>query len=340
MRGWKTFTSCAVASAVMLAGTPGPVLAWGSTGHRLVGRAAVKALPPEIPPFLRSPRAVIEIGELSREPDRSKDSGRTHDADRDAGHFLDLGDDGRVFGGPLLTALPATRQEYETVLRAAGADNWKAGYLPYSIIECWQQLAKDLAMWRTDVAGARHAHGAARKAWFETDRIRRERLVFSDLGALSHFVGDGSQPLHVTDHFNGWGSFPNPNGYTQDKVHGPFEGDLVRRTVTLAAVSAAMATYRDCHCPIDQRVGAYLTATGQQVIPFYEMYKAGGMAPGRPEGTKFATERLAVGASELRDLIVEAWKASASGKVGWPQISVADVEAGKVDPYDSLMGLD
>ena len=33
--------------------TPATALAWGSTGHRIVGEAAIKALPDEIPAFLR-----------------------------------------------------------------------------------------------------------------------------------------------------------------------------------------------------------------------------------------------------------------------------------------------
>ena len=50
-----------------------------------------------------------------------------------------------------------------------------------------------------------------------------------DTGQLSHFVGDGSQPLHVTIHFNGWGSDqPNPQGYSNARLHGPFESDLVQ----------------------------------------------------------------------------------------------------------------
>ena len=50
----------------------------------------------------------------------------------------------------------------------------------------------------------------------------------------------------------------------------------------------------------------------------------------------FATARLAGGASELRDLITQAWAESLTVKLGWPAASVADSVSGKVDPYDSL----
>jgi hypothetical protein len=87
-------------------------------------------------------------------------------------------------------------------------------------------------------------------------------------------------------------------------------------------------------------VADYLSATSRQVIPFYEMEKAGGLAPGDPQGTAFAVERLAVGASELRDLTVEAWRASAYRSVGWKPVRVQDVLSGKANPYPALYGVD
>ena len=327
-------------AAVAALGVSGQALAWGSTGHRIIGRLAEASLPSEVPAFLRTPAAVQAVGELAREPDRWKGAGRTHDSDLDPGHFLDLSDDGTVLGGPVLANLPLTRAEYETQLRAAGADTWKAGYLPYSIVEGWQQLAKDFAYWRVDTAAARTAADPTRKAWYAADASQREALILRDLGTLGHYVGDGSQPLHVTVHFNGWGAFPNPNGYTQDKAHGPFEGAFVRNFVTPDAVRAKMPAMTDCSCPIDRRTAAYLAVTSKTVEPFYQIYQAGGFAPGDAHGVAFATERLAAGAAELRDLVVLAWRASAQGEVGYPAVKVADVEAGKADPYDALLGLD
>ena len=178
------------------------------------------------------------------------------------------------------------------------------------------------------------------RAWFAADAAQRRALILRDLGALGHYVGDGSQPLHVTEHFNGWGDFPNPRGFTQSRVHAFVEGAFVRAFVSVQSVRAAMAPYRDCACPIDRRAEAYLTATNHQVGPFYELYKAGGFLGGDGRGRAFAAERLAAGAAELRDEVVGAWRASATAEVGWPAIAVADVEAGKLDPFDSLYGAD
>jgi len=330
----------ALALAAALAAVPGSLFAWGNTGHRMLGEIAMRALPAEMPAFLRTKKAALDIGELSREPDRSKGSGKLHDQDRDPGHFIDLDDDGKVLGGPPMLPLAATRADFEAQLRAAGLDQWKVGYLPYSIIDRYQQLTTDFAYWRVLKAAEANPAWKKNRAWFTADRIRREALILNSIGELSHFVGDGSQPLHVTSHFNGWGDGPNPNNYSKARLHGPFESDLVLATVKPAAVAAKVTPLRLCNCPIEQRVSDYLSATGRQVIPFYEMEKAGGMAPRDPRGTAMATDRIAVGASELRDVTVEAWRASANVKIGWRPVAVQDVLAGKVDPYPALYGID
>jgi hypothetical protein len=331
----------AAAAAGLAIGAAGEAMAWGSSGHRMIGAAAVEALPTELPPFLRDAASATAVGELSREPDRSRKSGLAHDSDRDAGHFVDGDDSGKVAGVVPLTALPATREGYETALRGAGVDSWRMGYLPYSIVEDWQQLVKDFAFWRVDDAGARLAANPDRKAWLEGDKLRRQGQILVDIGLLSHFVGDGSMPLHATLHYNGWGAFPNPNGYTTEHVHVPWEGPYVRQVVTFDAVKAAMAPFHDCHCSIEQRVGAYLADDLATVVPFYELEKAGAFKPGIAKGVTFTTGRVAVGATELRDEIVLAWRASVDAKVGYqPEFTIGDVESGKIDPYDSLYGDD
>ena len=49
-----------------------------------------------------------------------------------------------------------------------------------------------------------------------------------------------------------------------------------------------------------------------------------------PQAVKFVTQRLAAGAAELRDQIVDAWNSSATWTVGFPLIKVADIESGAV----------
>jgi hypothetical protein len=329
----------AVACALLCLASAPRALAWGATGHRLIGQAAALALPPSLPAFLRTPRAVEDLGELAREPDRWKASGRTHDSMRDPAHFVNIDDSGRVLGGPALDALPQTRAEYDAALRSVGSDSTRAGYLPYSIIDGWQQLTKDFAYWRVLTAAIPRERDPVRKAWLQHDLERREQLILSDLGDWSHYVGDGSQPLHVSVHFNGWGDYPNPHGYTQDRVHASFEGDFVRREVSLEAVRAAMAPIRPCDA-IEVCTADYLGETEASVVPFYEMQKAGGLDGPNPTGRAFTVERIAAGAAEVRDLTVAAWRASARAQIGYPAIGVEAVVKDGVDPYDALYGED
>jgi len=320
---------------------PTVAAAWGATGHRMIGVAAVRALPPELPAFLRTEAAATEIGELSREPDRWKGAGRVHDDDRNAAHFIDLDDAGLALGGPALTALPQTLLQYRTAVRAAGEDENKAGWLPYAIVDAWQQLRLDFAYWRVLTAAERRAVDPGRSAWFAEDRRRREALILRDLGVLSHYVGDGSQPMHLSIHYNGWAQgTPNPEGFTTARsTHGDFEGAFVRANVDPAAMAAAMGPPAAA-LPIEQRTVRYLGEHWRQIVPFYRLERAGGFTTDATAGRAFATRQLGAAASELRDLTVEAWRASADAEVGWRPVKVRDVEAGTVDPYESLRGVD
>ena len=77
-----------------------------------------------------------------------------------------------------------------------------------------------------------------------------------------------------------------------------------------------------------------------QVLPFYQMEKAGAFRDTDPRGAAFVNERLAAGAGELRDFIVSAWTASGSASIGWPAVKVAEVEAGTADPWIAMVGED
>lgn len=330
----------AIAAAAVLGGIAvTQALAWGASGHRIVGQLAIEALPAEIPAFLRGKKAVAAMGELAREPDRWKGAGKLHDADREGAHFIDIDDQGLVFGVMPLADLKSTRAEYEKALQEKGLDGWKAGWLQYSIIDGYQQLTQDFRYWRVLTYMEKHAKGQ-QKAWYKADRLRREQLILRDMGEFAHYVGDGSQPLHTSIHFNGWGDFPNPKGYSQDRLHGPFEGEFVARSVTLAGARAAVPAPRDCACSIEQRTVAYLSKTNTQTEPLYVLWGENAFKTNDPKAVTFATDLIGSGAGEMRDMIVMAWRESATGKVGWPAVAVEDVVSGKADPWVSLLGKD
>ena len=326
--------SARAASIVLTSGIVLPYLAsdalgWGATGHEWVSGIAVELLPDEIPAFLRTPEVAATIALLGRELDRSKGSGATHDRERDPGHYINPDDNGSVFGLPL-DRLPETREAYDTSLRANGMTQYKVGYLPYSIVDGWLQLRKDFAYWRADVVAAKTAVDAADRAWFDADRQLREKLIVRDLGVWSHYVGDASQPMHVSIHHNGWGDLPNPNQFsTSTKLHVYFEGEFVRTNLDRAAVKNAVAPYKDCACNIEERTRTLLLETYKMVVPLYELEKQHGFRKGNSEGIAFTVARLAAGSSALRDMIVDAWRASADMGVGYPMINVREIEAGR-----------
>ena len=320
------------------------VAAWGASGHRMVGQAAMRALPEELPAFLRTAEAAAQVGELSREPDRWKGAGQPHGRERDTAHFVDMIEDGRIMteAGPHVRDLPTLKSEYDALLLEAGIKVNDAGYLPYAIMDAWLQVVQDFAYWRVLTAAEARETDLARQAWYREDRLRREALLLRDIGMLSHYISDGSQPLHTTIHYNGWDrDTDNPEGFTRSRqTHGLFEGDFVRDRVNLQGIEAAMGAPRLDGFDLRARTADYLLVALDQVVTFYRLEKAGGFVEADPRGVDFATRRLAAGASELRDLIVLAWRESGTRSIGWPAVKVAEVQAGTVDPWLSMVGQD
>jgi hypothetical protein len=337
----KRLLATLAATAALAA--PVVVLGWAETGHRMIGRLAMEALPPELPAFLHSPAAIDAVEELGREPDRWRGAGRVHDADRDAAHFVDLDDNGATLAGLTLDKLPVRRGDFEAALTAAHAEVGKSGYLPYAIVDGWQQLVKDFAYWRVETAALARDANPEHKAWYAKDLKLREALIVRDLGVWSHYVGDGSMPMHVSIHYNGWGDFPNPDGFTKEPIHSVFEGTYVKAFISADQVRAHMAPYQACAQPIEACTAAYLHTTWTTLKPTYELEKKVGFKTASPEATDFIAGRIAAGASELRDLIVDAWAASATMEAGYagrdkPRVTLQSVQSGTVDPWDAIYG--
>ena len=335
----KMKTFLAISASVFCLGMCNQALAWGDTGHRIIGAEAIRALPSDVPGFLRTPQAIDAVTELSREPDRWRGAGRVHDHDRDPAHFIDLDDEGKTFAGLKLEELPATRSDFDAATRVKGFEPFKSGYLYYSTIDAYQQVVKDLAYWRVLNYLSETETDPEKKAWYRTDLVRREALILRDIGILSHYVGDATQPMHMSIHYNGWGDFANVNGYTKERIHVPLEGPYVRSVVTAETVRAGMPAYEACSLKIEQCVQKRLTRNWQEIIPLYELEKAGGFKEGDARGKAYMTKLVARGAADLRDCLMEAWAASKTQGVGYPAKSFEDITSGKVaDPYTLLRG--
>lgn len=357
----KTTAWLATAASIVMTLLPQQALSWGHTGHVGISQLAIQALPSEIPAFVRSAQSIAQIGELGAEADISKTTGivtsptgniataRTaHDAERDPGHFIDIDDAGMVIGGVVpLSQLPATRQEFDTLQRTAtnpGGQTQYGGYLPYAIIDGFQQLRKDFAIWRALNVGLTTATTDPDRAYFRFQLQLRQQLIIRDIGHWSHFVADASQPMHVSVHFNGWGNFPNPNGYTTAPIHAPFEGAFVHDFINFAAVAQQMRPYTDRGAStIEQRVPLYLAETLQQLVPAFQAAKDSNddnYKTAQPAEIAIVTKQLAAGASELRDQILDAWRQSAHVTVGFPLVRVSDIESGAVRMTPLTLGSD
>lgn len=310
---------------IMFSASVTSALAWGALGHRLISTSGEAALPQELPDFLRSAAAVAEVGDLGPEADRLKSSGRTWNSDDDPGHYVDLADDGTV-GGLALAALPPSREAFDTALRAAGTDQYKMGFLPYELIDGYQQITTDFAYWRVFAYGAAHAASAGDRAFFAFEKTLRETLTLRDIGYWSHFVGDASQPLHVSIHFNGWKEkYPN---LARDP-HGRFETALVRASgATQALVSARMSPYTHWTGTYEAHVAAYLTTTLSFMPRVYALDAAGAIDGHSTDALNLILDRLAAGATMLRDSLADSWTESGTKKIGYPAVSVGDIELG------------
>ncbi len=336
----KRFAAAMVVCIFTSLGVGSQAFAWGPKGHYLINHLAAASLPASLPAFLRTRFADDEITYLGLELDLLKGAGNSWDAEMDPGHYLDLIGDGTIQGGLRLDALPATRQAYDSALRAHGLDQYKEGYVPYSILQGWEQLRMVFAYWRVDNYDAVHARTGALRAVSATRARIEEQLALRDAGVWGHYVADASQPLHVTVHFNGWGKYPNPHGYSNSPhLHDLFETDFVNRFVTETGVESRLAPVRILgsstlagESDVLQAIEQYLQASNGTVTELYQINGIGGFTRGSPQAKAFVEARLAFGAAELRDLIVWAWTDSINETIGddAPQ-RVRDIVEGRAE---------
>lgn len=276
--------------------TPGDAaLRWGSEGHRMVGAAAVGALPQEMPEFFRA--ATDQLAYLNPEPDRWK-AGEERALDpamngaHSSEHYINFeGVPGAVFGA-------RDRFAYLDSLKAHGFDIPGPGLLPYRILELTQRLRVGFREWRA-------ATDARERAWIE-------QRIINDAGILGHFVADGSNPAHTSIHHNGWVG-ENPRGYaTDDRFHARFESAFVRTQVRPTDVAAALSAPARVFPELRPAILDYLRGSNGRVEELYQLdLRSPFSATNTDEETRaFAAAQLARGAEMLRDLWWTAWSTS------------------------------
>jgi hypothetical protein len=277
-----------------VAAFPCPAHAWGNEGHRLINRLAASALPGDVPEFLRTPVAMDEFEYLGPEPDRWRSPAEPElSAAQGPEHFIDLE------LADALGPLPHKRFDFLAEVYAAHQDPTKIGLQPWETDEVWERLKAAMRQYR------------ALKAEGQDTRPVEQAILFY-AGWLGHYVGDGSQPLHVTVKYNGWVG-ANPNGYTTEhSIHYEFESPFVAANLHADDVAPKMTPVKAIAGDMFDAYVAYLRQTATYVEKVYQLDKAGGfVGAGTAESRAFTAERLAAGASMLRDMIFTAWLDSA-----------------------------
>jgi hypothetical protein len=274
--------------------TSRPAHAWGNDGHRIINRLAAGNLPADVPAFLRSPAAIDEIEYLGPEPDRWRSKAEPElSAAQAPEHFIDLE------LADALGPLPHKRLDFEAEVFAAHQRPEAIGLQPWETDEVWERLKAAMRQYRAMVAA-------------KADTRPVEAAIVFYAGWLGHYVGDGSQPLHVTVQYNGW-TGPNPNGYTTEhQIHYQFESPFVTANIHAPEVQARMTPAKLIEGDIFDAYVAYLRHSATYVEKVYQLDKIGGfVGAGTPESRDFTAARLADGASMLRDMIYTAWVLSA-----------------------------
>jgi hypothetical protein len=270
---------------------------WGADGHEIIGLAAATKLPMAMPAFFRAARA--ELGYLNYEADRwrSDNMPEVNEAYR-YDHYIDLEN------VPDSALAAQDRYEYYAILLRSGMamPERDAGFLPWAIMERYERLVIEFRLWRA-------ATDPARKSFIE-------RRIINDAGILGHFVADGSNPHHTTVHFNGWGAqWPNPRHFTLDQTfHARFESEYLKSHISLDDVlPAAVAPVRTV-TELRPAVLEYIRTTNSRVERLYELelQQPFGAGTTDPAHKAFTVERLAAGATMLRDLWWSAWEQSAA----------------------------
>ncbi len=279
-----------------------PAFGWGSDGHRMINRLAGAALPADVPAFLRSPEGLNALEYFGPEPDRWRSPAEPElNAAQAPEHFIDL-----EWADLILTngagPLPRRRYDFIRALAAAQAAHpdipltpEKVGLQPYVTVEVWERLKAAMREYR-----------GLKAAGTDTKPVECEIVFLA--GWLGHYVGDGSMPLHTSIQYNGW-TGPNPNGYTTEhKIHALFESVYVAANVKPGDIAPLIAARPKLLGDVFTDYMAYLRHSNTLVEKVYQLEKTGAFASaGTPEGKAMVDERLAAGATELRDMIYTAW---------------------------------
>lgn len=295
-----------------------PAFGWGARGHRMIALLAVEGLTSGTPGWLKDEAVRRQIAFQSSECDRWrgwKSDILQHEHKQD--HYLDIEQLDQF--GLTIETIPHLRTEYLRAMiiakhvhperiapydAARDPDRTKEwpGQLLHGIAENYYKLQWSFCQVRILES--------------LNDPKRTDQLAIAKasaiyhLGLLSHFIADAAQPLHTTEHFNGW-TGENLKGYTtSNKFHGYIDtGVIERHDITLDSLRPLVKFERSVK-PADpwDDVVAYVLRSHSHMEELYVLEKSGELD--REPGKKLIEERLTDAAAMLAAMIDAAWKSS------------------------------
>ncbi|MCK6483896.1 MAG: hypothetical protein L6R00_07160 [Phycisphaerae bacterium] len=288
---------CAISIVVL---PVGQAAGWNERGHAIITRLAVAGLPADVPGWVREPRMVDRLAYLSNEPDRWRGTKLICLAHlNEPDHFIDV--EHLAPYGMSLKTLPSLRYDFVGKLAAqralhpdrfvperVGSDpkmlRLTPGMLPYRIAELHAEIVSGWSTLQTFEANTALCEPGAIEA-------ARERIIHA-MGLLSHYVGDAAQPLHTTEHYNGWVG-ANPNGYTTDKGFHRFidDGVLTHHGLTSRGLLPSARTARDIAADkVWEETLEHIDRSHRAVEALYKLEKSGELKG--EAGRVFIEERL------------------------------------------------
>jgi hypothetical protein len=285
---------------------------------------ALASLPTNFPAFVLAADQRERVAFLSGEPDRWRNNaGLSLRHANGPDHYIDLEELKLCDLTP--AQLPPLRYTFVSLFsqaRAAHPERFNpidpesdrdqtrelTGSLPWTIVECTEKLESCFSYLKTfERAGGTPAEIANARA-----------DVVYVMGVMGHYVGDGSQPLHTTIHFNGWVG-DNPHGYTtRHTFHSWIDGGYFRKIgePELQKLAGKIHPAQRVGEPgvqdaLFRAVVAYLMEQNKLVEPLYQLEKDGKLS-GEGEtglaGRPFLEDQLVKGGQMLGNLWLTAWQ--------------------------------
>jgi len=297
--------------------------AWDYEGHHAINELALASLPKDFGGFTLTPALKHRIAFLGGEPDRWRNMGDLPLKNLNGpDHYIDL-EDLKLYGltpetlplmrydfaADIALARAAHPERFPPIDPARDADHTREldGFLPWAITENYSKLKSCFSYLKT-----------FQKYGGTPEEIANAKAnVVYVMGVMGHFVGDGSQPLHTTVHYNGWVG-DNPHGYTtSQKFHPWIDGGYFRQTGGIQVEAlvdkihpAERIANADAPDGMFRAVVAYLVAQNKLVGPLYELEKEGkltGEGDKGLEGRPFLEGQLVKAGQMLGNIWYTAW---------------------------------